>query len=96
MKTLQLVLAVLLLSAVSSFRSKAAAQTTSLKGGSLCVLPNSPDPPTRISPGGEYNPATLTVRVDKRQSIRWPHKEPVLVDSLALQKHHLVILTSDG
>jgi hypothetical protein len=96
MKTLQPVLAVLLLSAVSSFPSNAAAQTTSLKGGSLCVPPNSPDPPTRISPGGEYNPATLTVRVDKRQSVHWPHREPVLVDSLDLQEHHLVILTSDG
>jgi hypothetical protein len=35
------------------------------KTGSICVLPNSPEPPTRISPGGDYNPDTLTIRIDK-------------------------------
>ena len=46
-----------------SFSSNVAAQTASVeangKSGSICVLPNSPEPPTRISPGGEYNPDTL-------------------------------------
>jgi hypothetical protein len=99
MKRLKLVLAILL-STDSSFSSNAAAQINSApgdsKGGSLCVLPNSPEPPTRISRGGEYNPDTLTLRVDKGQSIRWPHKGPVLIDSLDLGEHHLAVLTSDG
>jgi hypothetical protein len=66
------------------------------KGGSICVLPNSPEPPTRISPGGEYNPDTLTLRVDKQEVIRWPHKAPVLINGLDLQHNHLAVLTSDG
>jgi hypothetical protein len=64
--------------------------------GAVCVLPNSPEPPTRISPGGEYNPATLTVRIDKRESIRWPHKKPVVIDGLGLEDSHMVVLTSDS
>jgi hypothetical protein len=67
-----------------------------IKSGSMCVLPNSPEPPTRISPGGEYNPDTLTIRVDKGDPIRWPHKQPVLINDLDLQTNHLVVLTSDG
>ena len=66
------------------------------EGGTLCVLPNSPDPPTRISPGGEYNPATLTMRIDKGQPLPWPHKQPVRIENLALRGRHLVVLTSDG
>ncbi len=64
--------------------------------GPVCVLPNSAAPPTRISPGGEYNPATLTVRIDKGQPILWPHKQPVRIENLALSGRHLVVLTSDG
>jgi hypothetical protein len=64
--------------------------------GSVCVLPNSPEPPARISPGGQYNPATLTIRIDNRQTLHWPHKERVLVSDLNLQENHLVVLTSDG
>ena len=66
------------------------------ESGTICVLPNSPDPPTRISPGGEYNPATLTVRIDKLVPILWPHKHPVRIENLALNERHLVVLTSDG
>jgi hypothetical protein len=100
MEALKLVFALSLLFGGLSFPGNAAAQTASIEGngksGSICVLPNSPDPPTRISPGGEYNPDTLTVRVDKRQSIRWPHKDPVLIEGLDLQERHLLVLTSDG
>jgi hypothetical protein len=64
--------------------------------GSICVLPNSKDPPTRVSPGGEYNPDTLTICIDKLKPIPWPHKTPVLIDDLDLIDRHLVVLTSDG
>lgn len=63
--------------------------------GTVCVLPNSPDPPTRVSPGGQYNPATLTVRIDKREPVRWPHKQPVKIENLPLNERHFVVLTSD-
>jgi hypothetical protein len=62
----------------------------------VCVLPNSSEPPTRISPGGEYNPATLSVRIEKHQPILWPHKKPVRIEHLILNERHLVVLTSDG
>ena len=63
--------------------------------GSVCVVPNSPERPTRISPGGNYNPDTLTVRVDARSAIRWPHGAPVLIHGLDLQGDHVIVLTSD-
>jgi hypothetical protein len=66
------------------------------ESGIVCVLPNSPDPPTRISPGGEYNPSTLRVRIDKREPILWPHKHLVRIENLNLEERHLVVLTSDG
>ena len=69
---------------------------SSSEHGSVCVLPNSPEPPTRISPGGEYNPDTLTLRIDAQKTIRWPHKQPVLMNDLDLKANHLVVLTSDG
>ncbi len=99
MKALKFALAISLLSGGLSFPSNGA-QTTSVeenkKTGSICVLPNSPEPPTRISPGGEYNPDTLMLRVDKRELIRWPHKSRLLIDGLDLQERHVVALTSDG
>jgi len=100
MKKARILAAALFISGVFSLPSDCVAQTSptesSNENGSICVLPNSPEPPTRISPGGEYNPKTLTLRIDKQEPIRWPHKEPVLIDGLDLQTNHLVILTSDG
>jgi hypothetical protein len=80
------------------FASSMAAQNEPAehKAGSICVLPNSQDPPTRVSPGGEYNPDTLTIRIDKLKRIPWPHRIPVLIDDLDLKERHLVVLTSDG
>jgi len=43
-----------------------------------------------------YNPDTLTVHLDNRDGVRWPHKTPVLIESLGLEAKHLVVLTSDG
>jgi hypothetical protein len=69
------------------------AQTES---GTVCVIPNSEKPPTRISPGGSYNPATLLLKIDKRPAIPWPHKEPLKIEGLDLKERHLVVLISDG
>ena len=64
--------------------------------GTVCVAPNSTERPTRISPGGDYNPATLSLKIDKRQAIPWPHKESFKIENLDLKARHLVVLTSDG
>jgi hypothetical protein len=64
--------------------------------GTLYVKPNSSESPTRVSPGQCYNPATLTLKIDKRAPIPWPHKESVRIDDLDVNVRHLVVLTSDG
>jgi hypothetical protein len=66
------------------------------ESGTVCVIPNSEKPPTRISPGGAYNPATLLLKIDKRPAIHWPHKEIFKVENLDLKERHLVVLLSDG
>jgi hypothetical protein len=66
------------------------------KTGTVCVLPNSPNPPTRISPGGEYNPATLTISIDQRPPTSWPHKQKIKIDGLTLNERHRIVLRSDG
>jgi hypothetical protein len=94
------ILAALFISGVLCFPSNSIAQTKPTESnnerGSICVLPNSPEPATRISPGGEYYPKTLTLRIDKHEPIRWPHKKPVLMEGLDLTANHLVVLASDG
>ena len=64
--------------------------------GTVCVAPNPSEPPKLVSPGGYYNPATLTIQIDKRQPIKWPHKESVQIGDLDLSERHLIVLTSDG
>jgi hypothetical protein len=66
------------------------------KSGTICVIPNSEKPPTRISPGGNYNPATLLLKIDAGPAIHWPHKEVFKIDGLDLKKRHLAVLFSDG
>ena len=66
------------------------------KVGSICVAPNSSEHPTMISPGGDYNPATLLLKIDHREEIPWPHEKPVSVKELTLEEPHLIVLTSDG
>ena len=64
--------------------------------GTVCIAPISSEPPTWISPGGEYNPATLSVKIDRGRLIPWPHKECVSIGDLDLNQRHLVTVTSDG
>jgi hypothetical protein len=84
------------LSLTGKFESQTPSTDDASKSGSICVLPNSPKPPIWISPGGEYNPDTLTVRFDNRETVHWPHKTPVLIEGLYIQARHLIVLTSDG
>ena len=94
MKAVLFVCGILVMSG-SSFAQRASTETNT-GNGTVCLLPNSSEVPTRISPGGSYNPATLALRIDKRESIPWPHKKPVLIDGLDMRGPHLVVLTSDG
>jgi hypothetical protein len=63
--------------------------------GTVCVLPNPTEPPARFSAGGNYNPATLTVSIDKGQQVPWPHKHSVRIENLSLSGRHLIVLMSD-
>ena len=64
--------------------------------GTVCVAPNSAQRPTLISPGQDYNPATLSVRIDKGKLRPWPHREGMKIDDLDLGASHLVELLSDS
>lgn len=64
--------------------------------GSICVFPNPSEPPARISPGGDYNPATLMVKVDKKEALHWPHKNRLLIDGLDVSVRHRMVLYSDN
>jgi hypothetical protein len=88
--------------AISTFDQQGSSQdigsqpTTRGQSGTVCVLPNSPDAPTRISPGGEYNPSTLTISIDSRKPMPWPHKRIVKIEDLDLNDRHLIVLRSEG
>ena len=64
--------------------------------GSVCIAPNSSTPPIRVSPGQMYNPATLSIRIDKRPVVLWPHKECLKVEGLDITQRHLFVVISDG
>lgn len=64
--------------------------------GTVCLAPISSQPPRWISPGGDYNPATLSVKIDHGRWILWPHKESVVIGDLDLNQRHLLTVTSDG
>ncbi len=64
--------------------------------GALCVEPNSTEAPTRFSPGQNYNPATLSIRMDQGPLTPWPHKQGMKIGDLDVNERHLVTVTSDG
>jgi hypothetical protein len=64
--------------------------------GTVCVAPNSTQAPTRFTPGQNYNPATLSIRMDKGPLALWPHKQGMKIGDLDVSERHLVTVTSDG
>jgi hypothetical protein len=66
------------------------------KSGTACVIPISGSQPTIGLPGNFYNPATLTLKIDKQPAILWPHKQMLKVNGFDLTKRHLVLVISDG
>lgn len=65
-------------------------------GAVLCIAPISDHPSKLASPGGMYNPATLSLRIDKREPLRWPHKESFKIEGLDSAARHLIVVISDG
>jgi hypothetical protein len=49
-----------------------------------------------VSPGGAYNPATLSVKIDKQNPLPWPRKENAKIEGLDRKGRHLVVLFSDA
>jgi hypothetical protein len=102
MKSRRISIAILLALASAASDAQAASENgksapgARLEHGTICVLPNSAESPTRISPGGMYNPATLALSIDKGKPILWPHKRSVEIENLTLNERHLIVLTSDG
>src|SRR5215471_1613059 len=64
--------------------------------GTVCVAPISSEPPTWTSPGGDYNPATLSVKIDNGKLVPWPHQGSLLITDLKLEERHLISVWSDG
>jgi hypothetical protein len=64
--------------------------------GTVCVAPNSTEAPTRFSPGQNYNPATLFIRMDRGSFVPWPHKQGRKTGDLDINARHLVTVMSDG
>jgi len=65
--------------------------------GTICVL-SQPDDfrPRVVTPGDEYNPATLKFKIDKREAVSWPHKESLKIVGLDTAERHLIVIVSDG
>jgi len=64
--------------------------------GTLCILPIASEQKREASSVGKYNPATLKLRIDKRQELAWPHDQPVKIEPFSLSEKHAVVVTSDN
>jgi hypothetical protein len=42
------------------------------------------------------NSGMLTIKIDTRESVPWPHKESIKIDDLDLTQSHLVVASCDG
>jgi hypothetical protein len=65
--------------------------------GTICVLAQPAEfKPGVITPGAEYNPATLKFRIDQQAVVSWPHKESLKIEGLDMTEQHTVRVFSDG
>ena len=66
--------------------------------GTICVLPFSSKLKRKISSPGNYNPATLKLRIDQQQALSWPREQPVKIEHLSLSwsDEHSVVIISDN
>jgi hypothetical protein len=66
------------------------------KRGAVWVMPIAPTPPERFSPGQDYNPDTLSIRFDSRESVPWSKRDSMKFEDFDPAIRHLVVLTSKG
>jgi hypothetical protein len=64
--------------------------------GKVCIAPISSKLPRGASPGGMYNPATLSVKIDTGKLMLWPHRKSIPVNDLKLDQRHLISVFSAG
>jgi hypothetical protein len=65
--------------------------------GTICVLAQPENFKSRVmTPGDEYNPATLKFKIDKGEVVVWPHKENLKIEGLDTNDRHLIVIISDG
>jgi hypothetical protein len=74
METAQIAILLTALSVVAAAQEEQSNRNKASSGnqpgsGTICVLPNSPELPARISPRKEYNPARLSVKIEKLEQI---------------------------
>jgi hypothetical protein len=71
-------------------------RSTRPDSGTMCVAPVPLDLSNKVVGWVPFNPATLSVQIDKKPQMAWPHKAGFKVSSLDLKQRHLVTLISDG
>lgn len=63
--------------------------------GWLCVSPVPARPPSNVL-GLLCNSGMLSLRIDTRGSVPWPHKESLKIDDLDLTQTHVVVASCGG
>ena len=66
------------------------------ENGSLCVTPAPAQPDPRSAPGLACLSGKLSLKIDTRQAVPWPHKECVKIEGLDLKQRHRVTILCDG
>jgi hypothetical protein len=63
--------------------------------GSVCVAPVPVESPTTSAPGLECS-GNLSLKIDGRKGVPWPHKESLHIEHLDLAQPHRVTVLCDG
>jgi hypothetical protein len=62
--------------------------------GSFTVAPIRGTEPSGL--GGFCDPPQLSLKIDSRQTVPWPRKEPLNIEDLELAQSHLVVAVCNG
>jgi len=67
------------------------------KFGSICVAPIPPEPPhTAATPELFCKSGKLSLRIDDREAVSWPHDESLKLSDLSQAERHRVAVLCDG
>jgi hypothetical protein len=64
------------------------------ESGWICVSPVPERPPSKVQ--GLCSSGKLSLKIDTRQTVPWPHKESLKIEALDLTQSHLVAAICDG